>query len=84
MHLLGLLHSTGKYDNLWDASVKILTKEGGFKTFVNGFQPEFLGSAVYGFFSFGGTEVLRRTLAQARKLSICLIMLCVRRAVPEL
>jgi len=51
----------GKYDNIFDASVKVLRDEGGLKTFVNGFQPETLGSAIYGFLSFGGTEILRRT-----------------------
>lgn len=55
---------SGKYKNIVDASVKVMREEGGFKTFVNGLQPEVLGSMVYGFISFGGTEIFRRTAPQ--------------------
>jgi solute carrier family 25 phosphate transporter 3 len=53
----------GTYQSFFDATYKIMTREGGFNKFMIIFQPEIAGSALYGFFSFGGTELLRRQLS---------------------
>ena len=53
----------GKYENTMDAFVKVLRDEGGGAALLRGLQPEVVGFAVYGAFSFGGTEFCRRWVA---------------------